>query len=136
MSLISFEQYITASGKYPERLKNKALTPECVANANALLVKVNAFLTDLGIKSVTVSSGFRPPEVNAATAGSAKASLHMSCQAIDLADVHGELDELVDESDVLLKKYGLWQESPTHTSSWCHLDMKNRGNRPKNVFIP
>lgn len=136
MEIITLEAYITASGKYPERLKHPALTPALIENAKMLLTKVNAFLVDVGIKSAVVSSGFRPPEVNASTPGSAKASLHMTCQAIDIADKNGELDELVDESDKLLKKYGLWQESPAHTPSWCHLDMKNRGVRPKNVFIP
>lgn len=134
--MITLKQYLTADGKYPEREKHKEVTPELIKNAEMLLDKVNKLLTDLGIQTVRVSSGFRPSEVNAKIANAAKKSLHMTGQAIDIQDPDGSLDELLDDSDVLLKRYGLWQESPAATKGWCHLDMKNRGTRKKNQFIP
>lgn len=134
--MITLYDYLTASGRYKDREKHPEVTPELINNAKKLLEKVNNLLKDLGINGVTVSSGFRPASVNAALPNSAKKSLHMTGMAIDIADPDGHLDELIDESDALLKKYGLWQESPAHTKNWCHLDMKPRGQRNKNQFIP
>ena len=134
--MITYEQYITASGKYPERLTHPELTEELKTNAIQLLSKVNAFLIELGLTNVSVSSGFRPTEVNAATKGSAKASLHCQCRAIDLGDVDGKIDALITSRDDLKKKYMLWQESPMNTKGWAHLDNKDRGVRKENTFIP
>lgn len=134
--MITIKDYLTASGRYPEREKHPEVTPDLIKAATILLDKVNKLLTDLGIQSVIVSSGFRPASVNAGIANAAKKSLHMSGMAIDLEDSDGSLDELIDDSDVLLKKYGLWQEKMEFTKGWCHLDMRDRGNRIKNVFIP
>jgi uncharacterized protein YcbK (DUF882 family) len=134
--MINLDDYLSASGKYPERIHHKEATAEVIANAKTLLDKVNNFLKELGIQSVEVSSGFRPSDVNSSLPNSAKKSLHMIGSAIDLADADGSLDSLVNANDALLKKYGLWQESPQSTRGWCHLDCKNRGDRPKNQFIP
>lgn len=134
--MISLKDYLTASGKYPERENHPELTPQILDNAKKLLAKVNNLLTELGIAQVFVSSGFRPSEVNKGIPNAAKKSLHMTCQAIDIQDPDGSLDELLDEGDELLKRYGLWQESPDATKGWSHLDMKDRGTRKKNQFIP
>lgn len=136
MTKITLKDYLTASGKYPERENHPEATAEVKAAAEKLLVKVNAFLDELAIEKRKVSSGFRPSAVNAATPGSAKKSLHMTGHAIDLEDPTGELDQKIDARDDLKKKYGLWQESPAHTKNWAHLDDKDRGPRPKNTFIP
>jgi len=134
--MITMKQYLTADGKYPEREKHPEVTPELIKNATILLDKVNKLLNDLGIQSVIVSSGFRPSGVNAAIANAAKRSAHLTGEAIDIADSDGSLDELLDESDVLLKKYNLFQEDPASTKGWAHLDIRQRGPRKKNQFIP
>lgn len=136
--MITLKNYLTASGRYPEREHDKELTKELLTNAEKLLKQVNNFLIELGVdpSSLTVSSGFRPSAVNASTPGSAKKSLHMQCLAIDIADPDGSLDELIDKNDALKKKYSLWQESPKHSPKWVHLDLKDRGKREKNTFIP
>lgn len=134
--MISLKNYLTANGKYPEREKHPELTEELLNNAKNLLSKVNALLAEIGVNNAVVSSGFRPSSVNAATAGSSKRSSHMTCQAIDLVDPHGDLDALVAMNDVLKKKYGIWQEDLKSTPTWAHLDVKPRGSRPKNTFIP
>jgi len=133
--IVSFHDYITASNKYPERLSHPELTDDVRENAKAFLVTINAFLVELGIESVTVSSGFRPSSVNG-TVGGAKRSAHLSGQAIDLADSDGSLDALFQSRDDLLKRHGLWLEHPDSTKSWAHLDCKNRGDRASNVFSP
>lgn len=134
--MITLKDFLTASGKYPEREHHPEVTPEVLANAHTLLEKVNNFLNELEITSVVVSSGFRPSEVNANIGNAAKKSLHMTGRAIDLVDPKGELDKLVSSRDDLKKKYDLWQEDPGHTVTWCHLDDKNRGERDNNTFIP
>ncbi len=141
--MISLKEYITASGKYPEREQNKELTAQYLDNAAKLLNDVNNLLTELGIASVTISSGFRPSTVNANIPNAAKKSLHTTCMAVDMQDSNGELDKLLstDKGQELLAKYGLWQEHPTATKGWCHLDkgervIKNRPNCLKRQFNP
>lgn len=134
--MISLEDYITASGRYPERLNDKELTEDIKNNAIIFLEAVNKFLKELNISKITVSSGWRPSSVNSKIKGAAKKSLHMQGKAIDLADSDGKLDELISSKDDLLKKYNLWQESPQATKGWAHLDCKDRGKRDKNCFIP
>lgn len=134
--MLTLKDLLTSSGKYPEREKHKEVTPEVIKNAEALLSKVNALLKDLKIDKVSVSSGFRPSEVNAGIANAAKKSLHMQGSAVDLSDPDGKLDALIESRDDLKKKYGLWQESPGATKGWAHIDAKDRGKRFKNTFIP
>lgn len=139
---ITLKDLLTSSGKYPARETHKEVTEELKANGKKLLSLVNALLKELGLEA-TVSSGFRPSEVNAAVPNAAKKSLHMTCWAIDLNDPKGELDKAIAARDDLKKKYGLWQEAsgeskdfPDKTPGWCHLDMKDRGSRKVNTFNP
>lgn len=135
MAEISLKDYLTASGKYPERETHAELTAEKIENAYRLLTAVNSFLAELCINNVTVSSGFRPSAANSA-AGGAKKSLHMQCLAIDLVDQSGNLDKLIESRNEVKKKYGIWQEDPVSTAGWIHLDIKDRGNRKFNTFLP
>lgn len=135
MAEISLKDYLTASGKYPERETHAELTAEKIENAYRLLTVVNAFLADLGVNNVTVSSGFRPSAANSA-AGGAKKSLHMQCLAIDIVDQSGNLDKLIESRNEVKKIYGIWQEDPVSTVGWAHLDIKDRGNRKFNTFLP
>ena len=93
--MIDLENYITASGKYKDRLKSDELTKEVKDNAVILINKVNQLLKDLGIESVIVSSVFRTSAVNAATKGAAKKSLHMTGKAVDIADDKHELSHKI-----------------------------------------
>lgn len=144
---ITLKEYLTASGSYPEREKHKELTPELLKNAEKLLTQVNQLLKDLGVEKATISSGFRPSEVNAATAGAAKKSLHTQCLAIDILDsknqeLANKINKLENESkDGFLVKYGLWLEHPGATKgknqNWCHLDLStSRSPRKVRVFKP
>lgn len=131
--MINREDYITASGKYKERLKSIELTLEVEANIKLLLKAVNGLLSELGL-TYDVSSGFRPSAVNSQIKGSAKKSAHMRGLAIDL--VGNELAKLLLTKPELLKKYGLWLEHPDHTPTWTHLDLITRSARKIQVFIP
>jgi len=136
--LITLEQYLTASGSYPDRATHKELTKEYVENAKKLLKVVNQALKDLGIKSVRVSSGFRPSSVNKATKGAAKVSSHLSCEAIDLVDDKNQsLCKLFTKE--VLEKYNLFREDSDATigkvSNWCHLQTRKTSSG-KRIFKP
>ena len=129
--LITLDQYkMGRDTQYPNEW-----TKEVEENAKKLLVNVNAFLNELEIKSVSVSSGWRPPAINKKVGGAAKSN-HTLGKAVDLKDADGKLKEKVLENLELLKKYGLWMEDPEKTPSWLHLDDKDRGKRDKNIFQP
>lgn len=133
----SLNDYVTSNGKYPERATSIDLTEEVKSNALELLSTVDQFLTELNFEGVLkISSGFRPAAVNAATAGSAKRSLHMSGRALDIEDPDGLLDQAIKARPELLDKYGLWLENPEFTPGWAHLDMGNRSARPIRIFLP
>ncbi len=83
-----------------------------------------------------VTSGWRPPAVNDATPGAAARSKHLSCQAVDLFDPDGDLDEwLLSVSDTALAALGLWLEHPAATKGWAHLQTVPPGSR-RRVFYP
>ncbi len=133
--MITLKDYLTASGSYPDREKHKELTEDYLKNAEELLTAVNSFLDEIKwTGSRKVSSGFRPSAANSA-AGGAKKSLHMTCQAVDLAD--DNLAKECEKHPKSLKKYGLFLEDPASTKGWCHLDIsKTRADRPSRKFKP
>lgn len=141
--LITLEDWITASGKYKERLKSPELTEEVKNNATRLLKKVNDVLKELNITEIKVSSGFRPTNINANIKGAAPKSGHTRGLAIDFVDTNEKLDELLnsDKSQDLLEKHGIWQEHPSKTKGWSHWDIierpiKNRPGCKKRQFNP
>ncbi len=134
--MISLNDYITSSGKYPERAKHVELTEEVRKNATILLELVNVLLVDLNVENVKVSSGFRPSDVNSKVPGAAKGSLHKVGMAIDLEDAEGSIDELIAKHPEMLDKYGLWLENPASTNGWSHLDNGTRPARKIRIFHP
>jgi hypothetical protein len=133
--LLTLENVVTASGRYPERANSPELTEEVKSNILDLIARANALLNELGVKQVAVSSGFRPSGVNVNVKGAAKKSNHLSGLALDLYDPKGELDKLFMANLKLLEKHGLWIESPDDTPTWSHLQSRppKSGNR---VFKP
>jgi hypothetical protein len=127
--------YLTASGRFPERAKSGELSDEYITNANNLLTRVNALLQEIGIKQVKVSSGFRPTSANKA-AGGAKKSSHTTCNAIDIEDLGNRIGKLVVARPDLLRKHNLFVEDLKWTPSWLHIDQANRKDRPSRTFIP
>lgn len=104
---------------------------EIKRNADDLLLRVNLLLpfmvgVDFEAHPVTrslVSSGWRPPSVNAGIPNAAPRSKHMTGQAIDLYDPDGDLDAWCwNHSDILSRpEIDLYQEHPSATRGWLHL---------------
>lgn len=84
-----------------------------------------------------VSSGWRPPAINASTPNAAVRSLHMTGRALDVYDPDGDLDEwlMSKAGHAALTRIGLWLEHPAATKGWSHLQTvaPRSGNR---VFYP
>lgn len=139
--MITLKQYFMGRD---EKYKSQ-LTPELRRNAHETVTKANLLLNHafndrvfIEVSPITgsfVSSGWRPPEVNGATPNAAPRSKHMTCEAVDIYDSEGDLDEWCMKNLPLLEKIGLWLEHPSATKSWCHLQVipPKSGNR---VFYP
>jgi len=93
-----------------------------------LLCRINALRVHYG-KPMTVSSGYRPPSINAGVGG-AKRSAHMSCQAVDFSDPNGELAAWCLKNMKLLIQLGLYLEDPAFTQGWVHLQSRPTNNNP------
>lgn len=110
-----------------------ALTPAIEREAYRTATLVSQLLTQAQSYGVTmdrhpvtktlVSSGWRPPAVNAATSGAAVNSKHMTGQALDVYDPDGDLDEwlMTGEGQAAMTALGLWHEHPSATKGWAHL---------------
>lgn len=79
-----------------------------------------------GTDGSIVTSGWRPPDVNAATPGAAVKSMHLSCEAIDLYDPDGDLDDwlMSDGGQRAMADLGLWHEHPSCTKGWAHVQTR------------
>lgn len=83
-----------------------------------------------------VASGWRPPDINAATPNAAPRSKHLTGHAVDIYDPDGDLDEwAMLNADGALAKAGLWLEHPSATKGWCHLQTLPPGSG-RRVFFP
>lgn len=107
--------------QYPEELTDdiKENAAQIVARANLL---ITAYREDTGDSDPhVVTSGWRPPQVNKGIANAAPRSKHMTGQAIDLSDPEGQLDEWCMEHPEILEQLGLYQEHPSATKGWLHV---------------
>lgn len=133
MKKLELNDWITSSGKYPERAKSYELTANVIKNAKILLDKVNLLLEKLDVKEdIKISSGFRPSYINKLVPNSAKKSAHMTGEALDLALMSDKIKTIPLE---LLKECDLYLEHPDFTKTWRHLQTRRTasGNR---VFKP
>lgn len=112
----------------------KDLTQEIRDNAALTVAKVNNLLAIAKIDA-KVTSGWRPPAINAGVKGAAKKSRHMTGQAVDLADPKGDLDRWCLDNVAELERIGLWLEHPDATPTWCHLQTVPPGSG-RRVFRP
>lgn len=117
-------------------------------NLDRLIGAINGLIIDLKIlkpslkpvlDNVQVSSGYRPPEVNAKVG--AKNSYHLTCLACDILDDSAQsLAKAILEHPDLLKKHQLWLENPQFTkgkhTNWVHLDLGTRSERDVHMFNP
>lgn len=133
--LITLDHYWTGPGRIRrDEVYHLDLTTDIIRNANTWVDVVNALANDLAIVGITtrihpltgtpLSSGWRPPQVNAITPNAAKKSLHMWGLAGDLYDPDGEIDDYLLANQSLLVKHGVWMEHPSSTPLWSHLQVK------------
>ncbi len=92
-------------------------SPQIIANATALIKKVNMLLVEFD-EFRKVNSGYRPAAINALVGG-ALGSKHQTGDAIDLEDKDGQLKLFC--SKERLESYDLYMEHADATPSWCHL---------------
>jgi len=140
---ITLEQYMMGRDKK----YSSELLPEYIANAEKLLVVVNKCLNKIAndapyitfeihpVNKSLVSSGWRPAAVNAKTPGSSVKSKHMTCNAIDIYDPDGDIDDFLVTNESILKEFGLYLEHPSATKGWCHLQ-QIPPNSKKVIFYP
>lgn len=119
--MLTEQDILTSSGKYPDREASPECTVEVRVYAKQLCARVNALLTDIGWQGASVNSGFRTVAANRA-AGGATRSAHLTGEAVDLFDPRGKLQALI--TDELLEKHGLYREDPDRTPGWVHLQTR------------
>lgn len=131
---------ITLDDYYMGRDKLYPPSPELIANAQTAVQRANLLLeqyyaSQTNAEQCHVTSGYRPPAINADTPGAAVRSKHMTCEAIDLSDPEGVLDQWCLDHPDTLEAIGLWQEHPSATKGWCHVQIvpPRSGRR---VFYP
>lgn len=143
------QDIITSSGRYPERAKSSELTTQVLSNIDRLCNAVNNLLNEIQWQGeISISSGFRTSASNAATAGAAKKSSHMLGLAIDIVQPlkDNTLGKKIRQAQNnqgkkgILGRYGLMMESIEVTvgqnTSWVHLDLIPRSERPSMEFKP
>lgn len=126
--MITMEQY------WMGRDRDWPPSDQILANVQVLVERVNRLIPHIPAHVMTVwlvSSGYRPAEINARTKGAAKASKHMTGQAVDLSDPGGKLAGWLLEHTAELVSAALWMEHPRDTPTWCHLQSAppRSGNR-------
>lgn len=139
--MITLEQFYQGR----DRAYRDELTLDIIQDATLTVERVNELLAHAAAAGVTlhrrpdngslVNSGWRPAAVNSKTPGAAPMSKHMKGQACDVYDPEGELDEWCLANADVLEEIGLWQEHPSATKGWCHVQTvpPRSGNR---VFYP
>lgn len=118
-----------------DKLYPQDLTREIELNAADLVGRCNMLAKEMPWPLPRVSSGWRPPSVNAKVKGAAKRSNHMIGNAVDFSDPDGRMARWCFDNQPILERVGLWLEHPEATPTWCHLQRvaPRSGNR---VFRP
>lgn len=128
---VNLHRYFSRKEMLKDREIEYPLTPKLEENLVKLLLALNIIRETWG-KPMIVTSAYRPGRYNTA-AGGAKNSAHLTCEAVDISDVNGDLKEFLVKNVELLEKAGLWMEHPDRTPSWCHLQTRRVRNR---IFMP
>lgn len=103
-------------------------------NLDALLIPLNKIREAYG-KPMTVTSGWRPPAINASTPGAAAKSKHMIGLACDIADADGAIMRWVLANLDLMKDLGIYMEDWKWTPTWTHFQL-GPPNSKKRIFVP
>lgn len=133
--MFSVDDYFTGpDGIRRDVAYSSELTHEIVANAHNTVDRWNLLLTHFYAENPSaprrrINSGWRPQEINAATAGAAPNSTHLTGEALDCSDADRLLARWVLGNELTCKrlgfpslaaKIGLWFEDPRTTPNWLH----------------
>ncbi len=130
----TMSEVISLDDYWMGRFKQYPASAEIIFNATVLLDRVNALEKRYGTE-LKLSSGYRPPEINKQIGG-APNSCHLTGEAIDIRDPHGEFAEWLLENLIVLEALDLFMESPSSTKAAPHVHLQSR--KPpsgKRVFI-
>lgn len=128
--MITLKDYFMGRDEqYPDEL-----TDELKVNAQETVNRVNELLGMFG-EMRKVNSGWRPVSINASTPNAAPKSKHMTCQACDLDDPEGDLDEWAMNNQWALENCVLFMEHPAATKGWAHFQTVPPRSG-KRVFYP
>jgi hypothetical protein len=134
---------ITLSDYFAGYAGHPGITSEHRANAEQLLVKVNALLTELrqigattlalnpktgALISGTKNGGWRPKDCPEG----AERSSHKEARGVDVYDHDGGIDNAL--TDARLAKHGLFREHPSQTRYWCHLTDRAPGSGKRTFY--
>lgn len=121
--IVTVDDVLTSSGKYKDRPILWPVTEVMLGDADELARRVSAVLDMFG-EVRKVSSGYRPPVINAKTKNAAKKSNHMVCRAVDIEDSNGMLGHWCMANLSFLVIVKLWIEHPddstSDTGKWIH----------------
>ena len=109
-------------------------TQEISDNLDALLAVMNPIREAYG-QPMIVSSGWRPPSINAQTPGAATHSKHMIGLACDIQDPDGQLMRWVLDNLALMQSLGVFFEDFRWTPNWVHFQ-KGAPASGKRIFVP
>lgn len=114
MDLPSMDDYLMGrEKKYP-------LTPEILANAKKTLQVTQDLL--IAFKEYRrISSGYRPAAINQQFKDAAPHSNHITCQACDLEDIDGRLNQFLKDNPQLMESLGIWCER--RRGGWQHIQI-------------
>lgn len=109
-------------------------TQEVSDNLDKLLVPMNKIRDAYG-KSMSVTSGWRPPSINASTPGAATHSKHMIGLACDISDPDGAVMKWVLENLEMMQDLEIYFEDFRWTPNWCHFQLGAPASG-KRIFVP
>lgn len=91
-----------------------------VQDAEDLIEKINLLSLEYD-HELTLTSGYRPPEITDQIPHAVHDDAHERCQGIDLRDEDKELSQWLLCNQAILETLGLWMESPQSAHDHVHL---------------
>lgn len=129
--MLTVEAYL---GQHADKAAPGELTDKIRATAVITVEKANHLLEASGF-DFGLRSGWRPAAFNASVPTAAAKSKHMTGQAVDIVDDEGELDQWCLDNPEVLTELGLYQEHPSATKGWCHVQIVAPASG-RRVFYP
>lgn len=112
--MITLEDYMMGrDAAYPP-------SDEQLAAAKDIVEKLGSLEEAFG-SPIVLTSGYRPPEINATVPGAKHADAHEKCMGADLRDLGKELSKWCLANLLVLETIGLWMEAPGSAQNHVHV---------------